>query len=223
MRAPTATRDATLTFTKLVPKDPFIEPHILVSALYAFQHHAKNSPNSSSDKSGFVPLTLPLLRAIETAYGKSRQTEQFKVHKVLLNKLDDLTTDLRAAGAERDGDLDHGMGAGMATGTARLSVLVKCVLANRKDGAPSVRWLWTARAEQAARKRRERVLSDAERDAEDKTAAAAAAADVKSTDDEGDDVNPVPWPNRVQKKIESWAGCVPLPRRSFSDALTSVA
>jgi len=190
---------------QLAPKDPFIEPHALVSAFYAFQHNAKNSPNPSSEKSDFVPLTLSLFRAIETAYLKSRQTEPFKVHKVLLNKIDDLKTDLRTSGAERDGDFGDGAGMGqdMCTGTARLDVFVKSVLTNRKEGASSVRWLWTARAEQAERKRRERVLSDTEKDAEDK---AAAVADAKSTDDEGDEVNAIPWSGRMQKKIESWAG-----------------
>lgn len=130
------------------------------------------------------------------------------MHKVLLNKLDDLTTDLRAAGAERDGDFGDnasGMGADLASGTARLDVFIKSALANRKEGAPSVRWLWTARAEQAERKRRERVLSDVEKEADDR---AAAVADAKSTDDEGDDGNTKPWSNRVQKKIGAWAGYV---------------
>lgn len=193
-----------LIWLQLVPKDPFVEPHVLISALYAFQHSAKSSPNPTGDKADTVTLTLPLLRSIEVSYLKSRQTDQYKVHKVLLNKLDDLTTDLRATGTERDGDFGDGsggLGTDLASGTAKLDMFVKSALTNRKEGAQSVRWLWTARAEQVDRKRRERVMSDVEREAEEK---AAAVADAKSTDDEGDEVRP--WSNRVQKKIEFWAG-----------------
>src|ERR1700692_2090035 len=60
-----------------------------------------------------VSLTLPLINSIATTFAKSRSSDSRKMHRVLLNKLDDLATDLR--GGEVGGlgsDDDDGDGGG---------------------------------------------------------------------------------------------------------------
>jgi hypothetical protein len=158
----------------------------------------------------FVPLTHSLLQAIDHAYDKSRQSDAYKVHKVLLNKLDDLTTDLRAVSSTETADGASHLSLDLCAPTVELETLIKAVISAGKEGAPSVRLLWTGRTSQLERKRKERVLSDGEVEAEDtqRRDKRDRGPDPKSTDEESDTVNGLPWSGRVQKRIEAWAGYV---------------
>lgn len=135
---------------------------------------------------------MSVIAALNAAHDKFKQTESFKVHRVLKNKLDDLTTDLRATPNDGTGS-SHSLGA-----TSDLNVFVKAVLSDTKDGAVSLRYLWSGRPLDIHKRRKEKVQSDGERDDElDKYE----RIDGKSTDDEPE----FHWSGRMQRKIESWA------------------
>lgn len=136
-------------------------------------------------------MTDDVLNAIETAYSKSRTTEPYKVHRVLLNKLDDLTTDLRtSSGLTNINPTDIDQFVGFAQ--------TKAV----KDGVPCLKYLWSGRADVLIIKRKDRPWSDGEddngrdREGKEKTE----KTEELSAGDEA-------WSGRrVQRKIESWAG-----------------
>jgi hypothetical protein len=137
-----------------------------------------------------------VLNAIDTAYSKYRTTEPYKVHRVLLNKLDDLTTDLRTSSGPKNinpTDIDQFV----------FFAENKAV----KDGVPSLKYLWSGRAEVLAAKRKERLWSDGEedngRDREGKEKPD--RIDELSAGDDGD-LSRAWSGKRVQRKIESWAG-----------------
>jgi hypothetical protein len=164
---------------QLVPKDPFLEPEALLSALSAFQHQGKAPPADAAPAPTY--LTPALLHALDAAFDKGRQSEAYKVHKVLRSKLDDLATDLRADAAAPADTRDL------------------AALAGARDGAPSLAWLWAGRPRALDARLRE-LGADGEPEA-------APAPDPKSTDEEGDVLNAMPWSNRMQRKIGNWAGC----------------
>ncbi|KZT71574.1 hypothetical protein DAEQUDRAFT_763797 [Daedalea quercina L-15889] len=115
-------------------------------------------------------LSQALVEAVQSAYDrKARPTESYKVHRVLISKLDDLVDDLRSAG---DGDgAAAGQGASAVNPTADLAALVRLVVASSaKDAPSSLRYLWTGRPDDVGKKRREKeaVWSDGEREREEK-------------------------------------------------------
>jgi hypothetical protein len=146
-------------------------------------------------------LSPAFLDALDAAFEKGRQNEAYKVHRVLLNKLDDLATDLRDRAPEAAAD------SAFASDTRDLAVFVKTVLGSGKDAAPSLASLWAGQPRWPGARRRERerepLASDSEQPLDER--AAAAALDAKSTDDEGDVLNAMPWSNRMQKRIGNWA------------------
>lgn len=176
--------------TQLIPKDPFLYPQRFLGAVSAFLDSRLFSSSSHTTQ---VFLTDDVLNAIDTAYSKSRTTEPYKVHRVLLNKLDDLTTDLRTSSVPTNinpTDIDQ--------------FVFFAETKAAKDGVPSLKYLWTGRAEILAIKRKDRPWSDVEddngRDREGKE-----KTDELSAGDEND--MPRAWRGkRVQRKIESWAG-----------------
>ncbi|KAH9951569.1 hypothetical protein B0H21DRAFT_716557 [Amylocystis lapponica] len=196
------------------------------------------SPNMSSVPSSThtspvapaVFLTQLLIQFIQSAYNKKmRQNESYKVHRVLINKLDDLATDLRTTGA------DSSVGNNAASSvnpTTDLGAFVKVVVGSSKDAPQSLRYLWTGRPGEVGKKRREKeaVWSDAEREREEREREKEKEGeranggksvrekdgrevdrdkekekDVRSSEDEGDLTGGKPWSGRVQRKIESWA------------------
>ena len=179
--------------TQLIPKDPFLDPQRFLGAVSAFLDSRLFSSSSPTTQ---VFLTDDVLNAIDTAYSKSRTTEPYKVHRVLLNKLDDLTTDLRTSSGPTNinpTDIDQFV----------FFTETKAV----KDGVPSLKYLWSGRAEMLANKRKDRLWSDGEddngrdREGKEKTE----KTDELSAGDEND--MPRAWSGkRVQRKIESWAG-----------------
>jgi hypothetical protein len=179
--------------TQLIPKDPFLDPQRFLGAIAAFLDSRLFSSSSHTTQ---VFLTDDVLSAIDTAYSKSRTTEPYKVHRKLLNKLDDLTTDLRTSSVPTNinpTDIDQFV----------FFAKTKAV----KDGVPSLKYLWGGRAEMLAIKRKDRPWSDGEddngRDREGKERTE--KTDELSAGDEND--MPRAWRGkRVQRKIESWAG-----------------
>jgi hypothetical protein len=176
---------------QLVPKDPFLDPQSLLRAVSVFQ-----DPRLSSSSFLTTFLTDNVLSAIDTAYSKSRTPEPYKVHRKLLNKLDDLTTDLRtSSGLKHIKPTDFDQSVFFAE--------TKAV----KDGVPSLKYLWSGRAEMLASKRKERPWSDGEeddgRDREGKEKSE--KIEELSVGDEAD-LSRAWSGKRVQRKIESWAG-----------------
>lgn len=158
-----------------------------------------------------------------------RQNESYKVHRVLINKLDDLAADLRTSADSED--MDTGAASGLNP-TADLTAFIKVVVGSSKDAPPSLRYFWTGRPEEVRKKRQEKeaVWSDGEREREGRQREEGEKEgggkdgrdkdgrerekyqrgrdrekDLKSSDDEGDTK---PWSGKVQRKLESWAVCV---------------
>ncbi|KAI0921120.1 hypothetical protein AcV7_003406 [Taiwanofungus camphoratus] len=238
----------------VVPKDPFLDPQAFTRALTTFQtskphgqthshaHHlvhplsSQNSPPtnpSTSPLSGGAPslpaahLNEQLIKSIRSAYDKKmRQNESYKVHRVLINKLDDLAADLRTSADSED--MDTGAASGLNP-TADLTAFIKVVVGSSKDAPPSLRYFWTGRPEEVRKKRQEKeaVWSDGEREREGRQREEGEKEgggkdgrdkdgrerekyqrgrdrekDLKSSDDEGDTK---PWSGKVQRKLESWA------------------
>lgn len=234
---------------QIVPKDPFVDPYTFVKAITSFAtpkahshvhtlslpHHfvtsnvsiySTTSPISQLPQAVF--LTRTVVDSIDAAYDKAKQSDTYKVHRVLISKLDDLATDLRT-------NPDPGGGKGLfgwantLKATTDLETLVKVVLDNPKAGSTSLRYLWTGRPGEVARKRKEKEAiwsegeekergkeierEEKEREKNEKEK----ERDIKSSDDDGER----PWSGRVQRKIESWAGYV-FHRIAITSKLTSI-
>ncbi|KAM5540531.1 hypothetical protein V8D89_005989 [Ganoderma adspersum] len=178
---------------------------------------APPTPSSAFGSGNVVFLTPELIETIESHYGKSRQSDSYKVHRVLKNKLDDLATDLRTHVTENGG----GTNATTLSVTSDLAAIARCAVTS-KDAPQSLRYLWTGRPGHAENKRREKeaLWSDGERDRDDKDKDKDGEKDVLGKEgkdrDERDrerdrearscDEGDRPWSGRVQRKIESWAG-----------------
>lgn len=165
-------------------------------------------------------LSQPLIEAIANAYDKAKQNDTYKVHRVLINKLDDLATDLR--------NTETGSGKGLFGGannftpTTDLAKFVKVITESSKDGAPSLRYLWTGRTADVVRKRKEKEAiwsegEEKEREKEhgkdekekakhdkDKEKEKDKERDPRSSDDEGDFMGGMPWSGRMQRRIGGW-------------------
>jgi hypothetical protein len=76
-----------------------------------------------------------------------------------------------------------------------------------KDGIPSLKYLWSGRAEILAMKRKGRPWSDGEED-NGRDREGREKSDKTDELSAGDEIDPFrPWAGkRVQRKIESWAG-----------------
>ncbi|KAI0269158.1 hypothetical protein BC834DRAFT_967810 [Gloeopeniophorella convolvens] len=186
----------TLGFGHLIPKDPFLDPQGFIKAVCAFQDSRLFSPSSPTIQPF---LADDVIDAIDAAYSKARTTEPYKVHRVLLNKLDDLTTEMRtSSGATND----------ISEATADIDQFIRFAETKAsKDGVPSLKYLWSGRAEVLAVKRKDRPWSDGEddnirdRDGREKWE----KTEELSTGDEIDSSRA--WSSkRVQRKIESWTG-----------------
>ncbi|KAI9000995.1 hypothetical protein BD414DRAFT_405041 [Trametes punicea] len=178
---------------------------------------AAPSPSAQGSDSSVVYLTQSLIESIEQQYEKVRQSESYKVHRVLKSKLDDLATDLRTHASDNVSTSVNTLSV-----TSDLSAFVRCIVST-KDAPQSLRYLWTGRAGYAEKKRREKeaVWSDGEREREerekeregDREGAGKDGRDKDDKDrerekeprsgDEGDSLKP--WSGRMQRKIESWA------------------
>jgi hypothetical protein len=179
--------------TQLIPPDPFLDPLRFLRAISAFQDSRLFTSSSPVNQ---LFLTEDVLNAIDTAYSKSRTTEPYKVHRVLLNKLDDLTTDLRTSVSSNinSTDIDQFV----------LFAETKAV----KDGVPSLKHLWSGRAEMLAIKRKDRPWSDGESDnARDRDGSRDKSERTEELPVSDENDMPKAWRGkRVQRKIESWAG-----------------
>ena len=218
-----------LTFLQLVPKDPFIDPLAFVKSLTNFTSsraphvhaHSLSLTQFNMPPMTFSPyaanpapvqisyLSQTVIDSINTAYDKAKQGDSYKVHRVLFNKLDDLATDLRTnPDNESTGRGLFGWASSLGP-TTDLTKFVKVVSASSKDSAPSLRYLWTGRPTELAKKRREKETAlsegeerDTEREREERDRYERDKDNVKSSDDEDDGI---PWSGKVQRKLESWA------------------
>ena len=156
------------------------------------------------------------MESVQAHYHKARQSESYKVHRVLKNKLDDLATDLRTHTTENGGSTATSLSV-----TSDLATFARCAVTS-KDAPPSLRYLWTGRPGYAEKKRREKeaVWSDGEREDKDRDRLGDKdgiwrdgrekderdrerdrEANLARSGDEGERL----WSGRMQRKIESWA------------------
>lgn len=226
----------------MVPKDPFVEPQVFMDAIAAFHSHkshwhshvhslsisqsiqsntssqtntisSKEPPGTSTPNPPVVYLNAKLIRLIDQAFDKkTKQSEPYKVHRVLKSKLDDLATDLRS-GTGADSDISGSNITSASRSVTDIKTFVQIVASGSKDAPQSLRYLWTGRPVISRKKRREKEVpwSDGEReDRWDKDggkngkdrAGNGEKDDVKSTDDEGDAKL---WTGRVSRRLEGWA------------------
>lgn len=249
-----ATRNKLNAMSFAVPKDPFFYPRRFTRTLALFvnqrlAHHPisanSHSPASTTSVGAGVGapvfchhayLNITLVERIDLAFEKHRAADAYKLHRVVLNKLDDLTTATTTAlaSASSKSGLGHAHAhahtrslslttkerdaEALMEGTADLAAFVgkltggaaASARAGRDAGAPSVKYLWTGRLEQLERKRVEGVLSDAEEERERERERERS----DFSDEDGENPFRMPWSNKVQKKLEGWAGCVDPPSLS---------
>ena len=161
---------------------------MFANSLTAFHHTSRNHSRPSPQPS---PNTA-LIEAIDTAHDRFKQSEPFKVHRVLKSKIDDLTTDLRTA-PNQNPPTQH-----MGT-TPNLSAFVTGVLCGGKDVPSSLKYLWSGRVLEL-QTRRSGIVSDGEKEEDLEIA----RSDGKSTDEEHELLSGIHWSGRVQRKIGSW-------------------
>lgn len=241
-----ATRNKLNAMSFAVPKDPFFYPRRFTRTLALFvnqrlAHHPisanSHSPASTTSVGAGVGapvfchhayLNITLVERIDLAFEKHRAADAYKLHRVVLNKLDDLTaaTTTAIASASSKSGLSHAHGHGhtralsltgrerdaeaLMEGTTDLAAFVGTLTGasgRAGPGAPSVKCLWMGRLELLERKRVEGVLSDAEEERERERERERS----DFSDEDGENPFRMPWSNKVQKKLEGWAGCVDSP------------
>lgn len=164
-----------LGYTQAVPRDPFVRPHAFARAVAQFAQ-IRAVPSSRLD----IALIKRLDGACDKEKSRSRVVDPFKVHRVLLNKLDDATNPNVPEDTQIQPTSDL------------LAFTTKLLHTPKKDTVWSLRELWMGHGEDVKRKRK--VLAEAAE--EDRT-------DGKTTEEDTDFLG-LPW--RMQKKIENWAG-----------------
>lgn len=184
-------------------------PNLSISSYHNNHNPATNGspPGDGSQSSSVLYLSRPVIEAISHSYEKARQSDSYKVHRVLLNKLDDLTTDIRSAASGGDGHLSGDAGGWAMNPTLDMALFVRGVVSgDKKEGITSLRLLWTGRVSVLQERRRppEPVMTN-ERSKKDSIGSEGdEKTDGRSSDSDGEKFT-APWGGRVQKKIESWA------------------
>jgi hypothetical protein len=206
-----------------VPKDPFIDPYAFLKSITSFAtpkvHHSHShslslphhfvsssvgmySTSSVTSVPQAVFLTRPVIESINSAYDKVKQNEGYKVHRVLISKLDDLATDLRT-NPDPDGASKGLFGwAGSLKPTTDLEKFVKIITQSSKAGCSSLRYLWLGRPGEVERKRKEKEAIWSEGEEKEREKGSEREREIKSSEDEAEDGNG--WSGRVQRKIENW-------------------
>ncbi|KIP10582.1 hypothetical protein PHLGIDRAFT_84823 [Phlebiopsis gigantea 11061_1 CR5-6] len=229
------TRNRLHVMGHFVTKDPFLDPHNFLRSIMNFaspkvHNHAHSlslphhfvtsnvgmySVPSIPTPTQTVFLTRPIIDSINAAYDKMKQNEGYKVHRVLINKLDDLATDLRT-NPDPGGHGKTLFGwANSLKATTDLEKFVSVIRQNSKAGCGSVKYLWSGRPGEVERKRKEKeaIWSEGEdkerekemekekdREKEKEKEKERFEKDFKSSDDEDE----LPWSGRVQRKLENW-------------------
>lgn len=173
---------------QIVPRDPFLEPRRFVNSLAVFHYSSRSHTHPIPQPS----TNIALIEAINAAHDRFKQSEPFKVHRVLRSKIGDLTTDLRTATNQNLSTSNVGT-------TSDLSVFVIGVTSGGKDIPSSLQHLWSGRVLEL-KTWRGGWTSDGEREEDLEMA----KSDGKSTDEEHELSSGIHWPGRVQRKIGSW-------------------
>ncbi|KZS97577.1 hypothetical protein SISNIDRAFT_546672 [Sistotremastrum niveocremeum HHB9708] len=177
-----------------VPHDPFLHPQALLRSLAHFVHSSRGASSvslslqPSASSSHHLPgyLTLSTLRLIDAAYQKVKPSETYyKVHRVIMHKLDDLSRDFRS-----------GSPAVPIYATSDLATLVNIVIGDSKgavDGAASIKALWLGKSQTALQEARERSKHDTDGDLSDRT-----------SDDDDREPRSRFSPSRRQRAMDNW-------------------
>jgi len=174
---------------QVVPRDPFFEPRPFVSSLASFHYSSRNNSHPLPQPSS----NIALIEAINAAHDRFKQSESFKVHRVLKSKIGDLTTDLRTTPNQNPPTINVGT-------TSNLSAFVTGVMSGGKDVSSTLRYLWSGRVLELKIQRGGGINSDGEREEDFETT----KLDGKSTDEEHEFPSGIHWSGRVQRKIGSW-------------------
>lgn len=174
---------------QVVPRDPFLEPRGFVNSLTVFHYTSRNNSHPLPQPSS----NIALIEAINTAHDRFKQSESFKVHRVLKSKIGDLTTDLRTTPNQSSSTPN-------VVTTSNLSAFVTGIMSYGKDVSSSLRYLWNGRVLELRTRGGGGVNSDGEREEDLEIM----KMDGKSTDEEHEFPSGIHWSGRVQRKIGSW-------------------
>lgn len=174
--------------TQVVPRDPFLEPRVFVNSLTVFHYSSRGHGHPLSQPSS----NIALIETINAAHDRFKQSEPFKVHRVLKSKIGDLTTDLRTTTTQN-------LSTAGVVATANLPTFVTEVMSGGKDVSPSLQYLWSGRVLEL-KTQRCGCTSDGEREEDLEIM----RLDGKSTDEEHECPGGIHWSGRVQRKIGSW-------------------
>ena len=173
----------------MVPRDPFLEPRGFVNSLTVFHYTSRSNSHPLPKPSS----NIALIEAIDAAHDRFKQSESFKVHRVLKSKIGDLTTDLRTTPGQNPSTPNVGT-------TSNLPAFVAVILSGGKDVSSSLRYLWSGRMLELRILRAGGIGSDGEREEDCETM----KLDGRSTDEEHEFPSGIHWSGRVQRKIGSW-------------------
>lgn len=172
---------------QIVPRDPFLEPRGLINSLTVFHYTSRSNSHPLPKPSS----NIALIEAIDAAHDRFKQSESFKVHRVLRSKIGDLTTDLRTTPGQNPSTPNVGV-------TSNLPVFVTGVTNSGK--VSSLRYLWSGRVLEIMTLRGGGIGSDGEREDDFEVT----KLDGRSTDEEHEFPSGTHWSGRVQRKIGSW-------------------
>lgn len=179
---------APLISIQVVPRDPFLEPRGFVNSLTVFHYSSRGHGHPLSQPSS----NIALIEAINAAHDRFKQSEPFKVHKVLKSKIGDLKTDLRTTATQNPSTANVGT-------TSNLPTFVTGVMGGGKDVSLNLQYLWSGRVLELMT-RKGGGISDGEREEDLEIT----KSDGKSTDEEHELLSGIHWSGRVRGKIGSW-------------------
>jgi len=140
-----------------------------VHAVNTFLQRSQTSRKGQDEP--LFALNVDIVRTIDAAYDRTKQSDAYKVHRVLLSKIEEYK-----AGA---GDT--------LRPTTDLGSFAKSVLASERDAPDSLRAMWTGRP-------REGPLSEEE----EPELEGEVRSDGKTTDDEEEPPTVLPWARRME-------------------------
>ena len=140
------------------PKDPFRDPAGFMHTIMALPAQ-KLAPPGAAASPGY--LTLETIRSINAAYDRAKA--EYRVPRMILNKLDDITTDLNLRRS-----VDASFATAQVYGTADLAGFVHAIVgAGGKDTVQSLKALWTGKPRRKKARKDGAALDDDERERTD--------------------------------------------------------
>ena len=217
-----------LLIHQLVPRDPFLYPQHFLRAVTQFTQDRVQRSSHHRDRTrshANAVLDIDIIKELDAAYEKTRANDAYKVHRRILSKLDGLTAattsaittnastsfnDLTASGTpsqiintvanEKDG---HDVVLDLS---AFVLQLTQGGGKDHKEGVACLRYLWNGKVDVLKAKWQEAKGEGAAPGTEQERDEEVEKHKPKSDEEHVGSTSPRPWSNKMQKKIENWAG-----------------